>query len=112
MGGLLDEIARNLNLVFGGQIHGLVGETERARELHKHSCTLWLLGIEQEGVLVVVECPHERDQQHQYYEHPSIHPVQEDDDEDGRHAYSPEPPQEERDDAPHGFNGAEPHVAI
>ena len=51
------------------------------------------------------------DEQHQD-DGPTVHPVDEDEDQDGRPAEPPELPHEEREETPQGLRRAEAHVPV
>ena len=53
--GLFNKVPNDLCSIFGREIDTLVGETDRAGGLNEHTSTLWLFGIVDKGVLVVVE---------------------------------------------------------
>ena len=62
--------------------------------MDKDSSTLWLLGIVEQRVLVVVEPANYRDDEEEEYDDPSVHPVDEDKDEDCGTTDPPELPEE------------------
>ena len=60
----------------------------------------------------MVEPANHRDNEKNENNNPAVHPVDEDEYEDGRAADSPKFPEEDCEEATEGLGGAEPHVSI
>ena len=109
---LLYEISDNPATVFRREADIFVRETEGTGRLDEHSSTLRLFGVVQQRVLVVIEPANHRDDEQDQDNDPAVHPVDEDEDENRGSAYSPEFPEEERQETTEGLGRAEPHVPI
>ena len=105
----------NLHLlaaILCGEEDVLVGEAKRAGRLDEDPGALGLLRVVEEGVLVVVQPSDDRnDQQHEDDGSP-VHPVDEDQNQDGGSADPPELPQQEGEETTQRLRRAKPHVPV
>ena len=109
---LLDEVTGYLSSVLCRKTDCLVRQAQGTGCLDKHSSTLGLFGIVDERVLVVVEPPDHRDDEQDEYYDAAVHPVDENEKQNGCPTDPPEFPEKKGQHSTNSLRRTESHVSI
>ena len=110
--GLFDEVASYLGTVLSREVDTLVGQPDRAWGLNKDTSALRLIRIVDEGVLVVIEPTNDSYDEEDEDNDTAIHPVDQNEKQDGCPTYPPELPEEKGQHSTESLGRAETHVSI
>lgn len=109
---LFNEISTQPDAIRGGDDDIFKRQSQRAGSLDKHTGTVRLFWVIDEGVLVMIECPYNYHHQEDEDDGTPIHPVDENQQQDGRTTDSPELPQKKHKESAESLRGTKSHVAI
>lgn len=108
---LFYEVPAYFDTVRCSEAYILIRKAQSARSLHEYPGTVWLLGIIEQRVLVVIDSPDDHYEQ-ENNDHSTVHPVQKDQDENGCPTDTPKLPEKEHEYSAECLGRAEAHVPV